>query len=205
MTSFDRYIRYQQAAVTLAAQAGLSLQQQLAAVSALRRQMLGDEMAEAFFGNEQRQQQQMLQRLAIQSDGHLSASEKARQLKALYEASPASEQQAQAQIAIGNTVQNQTDALDAAQADAGVRYAERAQSFGDAAADRLQQLDESRAQWQTRLDAYAQQSQAIQSDSSLDHSQQQAALHQLLTNSFQGTEQLQVQAMQNGGLLKTTR
>lgn len=205
MASFDRYVRYQQAAVTLAAQTGSSLQQQLAAVTALRQQMLGNDMAEAFFGNEQRQQQQALQRLAVQSDSHLSAAEKARQLQALRDDLPDSEQQAQAQIAMGNSVQNQTDAFDAAQTDAHTRHAERAQSFGDAAADRLQQLDDSRAQWQTRLDAYAQQRQAIQSDSSLDSAQQQAALHQLLADSFQGTQQLQVQAMQNNGLLDTTR
>jgi lipase chaperone LimK len=205
MTSFDRYVRYQQAAVTLAAQTALPLQQQLAVVIALRQRMLGNDMAEAFFGDEQRQQQQILQRLAVQSDSHLSVAEKTRALQALHDALPVNEQLAQAQIAMGNTVQNQTDAFDAAQTDAGTRHAERAQSFGADAADRLQQLDESRAQWQTRLDAYAQQSQAIQSDNSLDSAQQQAALHQLLTNSFQGTEQLQVQAMQSGGLLKTTR
>ena len=201
MASFDRYTRYQQAAVALANQPGLSMDQQLAQVIALRRQMLGDETAEAFYGDEQRRQQQSLQRLAIQSDASLSPAEKARRLQALDAALPAAEQEAQAQVSLGTTVQEQTDAFDAAQTDADARHAERAQLFGDAAADRLQQLDQSRAQWQARLDAYTQQSQAIQADSSLTSAQQQAALQHLLTNSFHGGEQVQVQAMQSSGLL----
>jgi len=38
----------------------------------------------------------------------------------------------------------------------------------------------------------------------MDGTQQQAAQQQLLSSSFHGTEQLQVQAMQSNGLLKTT-
>ncbi|MBB6245434.1 lipase secretion chaperone [Rhodanobacter sp. A1T4] len=205
MASFDRYTLYQQAAVALASQTGLSLDQQLAQITALRRQMLGDDVAEAFFGDEQRQQRQTLQHLAIQSDPSLSPAEKAQRLQALDAALPAAEQEALAQTSLGNTVQNQTDAFDAAQTDAGTRYAERAQTWGDAAADRLQQLDQSRAQWQARLNTYAQQSQAIQADTSLDSGQQQAALQQLMTSSFNGTEQLQVQAMQSNGLLGKAR
>jgi len=201
MASFDRYTRYQQAAVALANQPGLSMDQQLAQVIALRRQMLGDETAEAFYGDEQRRQQQSLQRLAIQSDASLSPAENARRLQALDAALPAAEQEAQAQVSLGTTVQEQTDAFDAAQTDADTRHAERAQLFGDAAADRLQQLDQSRAQWQARLDAYTQQSQAIQADSTLTSAQQQAALQQLLTSSFHGGEQVQVRAMQSSGLL----
>ncbi|MBB5360391.1 lipase chaperone LimK [Rhodanobacter sp. ANJX3] len=201
MASFDRYTHYQQAAVALANQPGLSMEQQLTQVTALRRQMLGDETAEAFYGDEQRRQQQSLQRLAIQSDTSLSPAEKARRLQALDAALPAAEQEAQAQVSLGTTVQEQTEAFDAAQTDADTRHAERAQLFGDAAADRLQQLDQSRAQWQARLDAYTQQSQAIQADSTLTSAQQQAALQQLLTSSFHGGEQVQVQAMQSSGLL----
>jgi len=204
MASFDRYTRYQQAAVNLANQPGLSLNEQLMQIIALRRQMLGDDVAEAFFGDEQRQQQLALQRLAIQTDHSLSAAEKARRLQAVDATLPAVEQEALAQTSLGNTVQTQTDAFDAAQTDPDTRYAERAQAYGDAAAERLQQLDQNRAQWQARLDAYAQQSQVIQSDASMDGTQQQAAQQQLLSSSFHGTEQLQVQAMQSNGLLKTT-
>jgi lipase chaperone LimK len=201
MASFDRYTHYQQAAVALTNQPGLSMEQQLTQVTALRRQMLGDETAEAFYGDEQRRQQQSLQRLAIQSDTSLSPAEKARRLQALDAALPAAEQEAQAQVSLGTTVQEQTEAFDAAQTDADTRHAERAQLFGDAAADRLQQLDQSRAQWQARLDAYTQQSQAIQADSTLTSAQQQAALQLLLTSSFHGGEQVQVRAMQSSGLL----
>ena len=205
MASFDRYTRYQQAAVALANQPSLPMDQQLIQVTALRRRILDDETAEAFYGDEQRRQQQSLQRLAIQSDPSLSPAEKARRLQAMNAAMPKAEQDAQAQISLGNTVQAQTAAFDTAQTDADTRYAERAQLFGDAAADRLQQLDQTRAQWQARLDAYTQQSQAIQADSALTSAQQQAALQQLLTSSFHDGEQLQVKAMHSSGLLGKPR
>lgn len=204
MRAFDRYVRYQQAAAGLANPPGLSLAGQFARIDALRRQMLGDTLAAAFFGAEQARQQQLLQRLAIDSRHDLSAAEKVRQLQALDAALPAAEREARAQASVGDLVQQQTALFDDTHADPATRYAERARIWGDAAAARLAQLDQQRAQWQARLDAYAQQSQRIDADDALDPQQRQAALLQLLHDSFHGPERIQVQAMQNTTLSATT-
>ncbi|MDE2156372.1 MAG: hypothetical protein KGJ32_10830 [Xanthomonadaceae bacterium] len=195
MQTFDRYARYQQAAAELADQPGLPLAGQFARVDALRRQMLGETLAEAFYGDEQASRQQLLQRLAIESERNLPDAEKARQLQALDAALPAAEREARARTRIGDLVQQQTALLDDTHADPATRYAERAQTWGGAAAGRLAQLDQQRALWQARLDAYAQQSQRISANDALDAQQRQAALLQLLRDSFHGPERIQVQAM----------
>jgi len=204
MQTFDRYVRYQQAAAELANQPGPPLAAQFARVDALRRQMLGDTLAEAFYGAEQASQQQLLQRLAIDTGHNLSGTEKARQLQALDAALPAAEREARAQASVGDLVQQQTALLDDTHADPATRYAERAQTWGDAAAERLAQLDQRRAQWQARLDAYAQQSQRIRANDALDAQQRQAALLQLLHDSFHDPERIQAQAMENDTLPGTT-
>jgi len=196
MQAFDRYVRYQQAAAGLANQPGLPLAGQFARMDALRQQMLGDTLTEAFYGAEQASQQQLLQRLAIDSGRSLSSTEKARQLQALEATLPAAEREARAQASVGDLVQQQTALLDDTHTNPATRYAERAQTWGDPAAQRLAQLDQQRAQWQARLDAYVQQCQRIRANDALDAQQRQAALLQLLHDSFHGPEQIQVQAME---------
>jgi len=204
MQAFDRYVRYQQAAAELANRPGLPLAAQFARVDALRRQMLGDTLTEAFYGAEQASQQQLLQRLAIDSRHNLPATEKARQLQALDAALPTAEREARTQARVGDLVQQQTALLDDIHADPATRYAERAQIWGDAAAERLAQLDQRRAQWQARLAAYAQQSRRIRANDALDAQQREAALLHLLHDSFHGPERIQVQAMQYDTLPGTT-
>lgn len=204
MHTFDRYVRYQQAAAELANQPGLPLAGQFARVDALRQQMLGDTLTEAFYGAEQASQQQLLRRLAIDSGHSLSGTEKVQQLQALEATLPVAEREARAQASIGDLVQQQTALLDDTHANPATRYAERAQTWGDAAAERLAQLDQQRAQWQARLNAYAQQSQRIRANDALDAQQQQAALLQLLHDSFHGPARLQVQAMEYNTLPGTT-
>ena len=200
MRAFDRYARYQQAATELASQPGLPLAAQFARMDALREQILGHTLNEAFYGAEQVAQQRLLQRLAITSAQGLSDARKQQRLQALETTLPAAERSAREQASVGDLAQQQTALLDARHADAATRYAERAQIWGDAAAKRLAQLDQQRAEWQIKLDAYAQQSQRIWANDALDAQQRQAALQQLLHDSFHGPERIQVQAMSYGGL-----
>jgi lipase chaperone LimK len=201
MHTFDRYVGYLQAATTLAEQPGLTLQNQLPQLDALRQQMLGKDLALEFYGAEQAQQEQLLRRLAVEADHSLSPAERARRLQALDAATPAPEQEARVQATVGDLVRQQTTLFDEAHADSATRHAERAQVWGDAVANRLGQLDRQRAQWQSRLDAYAAQSERIQNNAALSAASRQTALQQLLQTSFHGTEQLQVEAMAHSGLL----
>lgn len=201
MRTFDRYVGYLQAATTLADQPGLTLQNQLPQLEALRQQMLGRDLAMGFYGEEQAQQEQLLRRLAVEADHSLSPAERARRLLAMDAATPAAEKEARAQATIGQLVQQQTTLFDETHANSATRHAERAQVWGDAAADRLGQLDQQRAQWQSRLDTYAAQRDSIQNNDALSNTSRQTALKQLLGTSFHGNEQLQVEAMARSGLL----
>jgi lipase chaperone LimK len=201
MRAFDRYVGYLQAATTLADQPGLTLQNQLPKLQALRQQMLGKDLALGFYGAEQAQQQQLLRRLAVEADHSLSPAESERRLEALDAAMPAAEREARAQATVGDLVQQQTALFEEAHADSATRHAERAQVWGDAVADRLGQLDQQRAQWQSRLETYAAQRVRIQENGALSAESRQTALQQLLGTSFHGTEQLQVEAMARRGLL----
>lgn len=204
MHAFDRYVDYLQAATALTDQPGLTLPNQLAQLEDLREQLLGQDLAQGFYGAQQIQQAQLLRRLAVAADHSLSPTERARRLRALDAATPASEREAGAQATVGQLVQQQTTLFDQAHVDPATRHAERAQVWGDAVADRLGQLDRQRAQWQSRLDTYAAQRASIQNNDSLSAASRQTALQQLLQTSFHGTEQLQVQAMARRGLLAVT-
>lgn len=201
MQTFDNYVRCEQAAADLAKRSDLSLSAQLAELQTLRQQMLGDSVAQAFYGAEQAQQALLLQRLAVGSNHDLSPAEKTHRLQALEAAIPAAEREARTQASVGQLVQQQTALLDEAHANSATRHAERAQIWGDSVADRLAQLDQQRAQWQSRLDVYTTQREQIQQNDALDSTTRQTALKHLLQTSFHGAEQLQVQAMARSGVL----
>lgn len=203
MQTFDNYVRYQQAAANLANRPGVSLEAQLTELQTLQQQILGENVAQAFYGAERAQQVLLLQRLAVRSNHEMSPMEKSRRLQALDAAVPAPEREARAQASVGHLVQQQTALLDEAQADPATRHAERAEVWGDSVADRLAQLDQQRAQWQARLDVYSTQREGILKNDELDTNARQTALQNLLQTSFHGTEQLQVRAMASSGVLAT--
>lgn len=201
MQTFDNYVRYQQAATSLAALPGGDLSAQFARLQALREQILGPAVAQAFYRSEDAQQTLLLQRLALESNRGLSPAQKIERLQTLDDAMPAAEREARTQASVGQLVQQQTALLDDAHADAATRHAERAEVWGDTVANRLAELDQQRAQWLQRLDVYAAQREQIQHNVALGNSARQTALQQLLQSSFKGTEQLQVQAMTRSGAL----
>lgn len=201
MQVFDRYVRYQQAAVVLARQSGVTLAAHIGQVDTLRRQILGDALTDALYADQTAEQQQLLQRVAIQSDRRLSDVEKNQRLLALDAALPVAEQNLRAQAVAGASVQQQTDQLASEQADPATRHAERASLWGNEAADRLAQLDLQRARWQARLDAYAQRAQAIRADPALGIAQRNTQLQALLQQDFQGPEQTRVKAIEQAGLI----
>lgn len=201
MQTFDNYVRYQQAATNLSNQRGLDLNAQFAQLQSLRQQILGDSVAQAFYGTEEAQQAMQMQRLAIESRNDLSPAQKSQQLQSLDATMPAAQREARTEASVGQLVQQQTAQFDAANADAATRHAERAEIWGDTVADRLALLDHQRAQWQSRLDVYSTERVRIQQNAELDEASRQTALQKLLQTSFKGNEQLQVQAMARSGAL----
>ncbi len=187
MALFARYVAYQQARTALAAPGGGDLAARLAQDRALRERLLGPALAQALYPTDDADDARLLRQLA-----HADTPDDA-----------AADERALTHVA--GTIQAQTDQLAAASLTPAQRHAERAASWGNAAADRLDALDRQRARWQQRLDAFAAEASAVRGDPSLDEAQRRAALQQLLDRQFHGPERLQVQAMWQAGLLHAAR
>ncbi len=160
---FERYLRYLREAHSAGPRLeGLALDARLEALRELRRSVLGEPMAEAFFGMEERYQAHTL---AVRDlDPGLAPEERARREQALIEQLPA-----ELRAPILEHQRTQADLQDAAAiASAAVgadeRYALRRERFGEAAAARMELLDRELATWQSRVQAYQQQRQQLGAD-----------------------------------------
>lgn len=178
MQLFARYVAYQQARTALASLGGEDLAARLTQDRALRRRMLGDALAQAFYPTAEADDAWLLRALA-QAD-----------------------EPAQVQTAtVATSIQAQTDQMEAAGLPPAARHAQRAAMWGEPAARRLDALDRERARRQQRLDAFATLAAGVQGDASLDPARRQQAVQRLLDRYFDGPERLQAQAMWQAGLL----
>lgn len=187
MRAFDRYLRYQQARTALAAPGPADLAARMAADRQLRDQWLGPALAQAFYPDAAAEDARLQQLLAHRQDAAAPT--------------PDTPSQDPTIEAVG-TIQAQTDRLDAEHADPAQRHAERAASWGEPAATRLDALDRQRVRWQQRLDRFAAAATTLQRDPALTTEQRAAALQALIDGQFQGTERLQARAMWQAGLLQ---
>ncbi|AFC87511.1 lipase secretion chaperone [Frateuria aurantia] len=194
MADFDRYVRLQQASASLTSAAGLSLPEQLQSLHRLRRQVLGDSLAQAFYGGDQAREDAELAQLSIAADPLLSVSEKRQQLEAWQERAQVTDEVRREQES-AVTAERMTAELDRQQVDPETRHALRAQVWGDAAADRLADLDQRRQQWRQRVELYRQASHSIEADPALSSMQRQAALRDLQQAGFSPQERLRLQAV----------
>ncbi len=182
LDAFERYLDYLRSEAELDPAGIADLGQRLDALTALRRRLLGDELAEAFFGEEERYARDALARMAG-GEGLVDAPE-AERWRA--ERSAATEHQR----ALEQTEQFEHLDLPPAQ-----RHAERAALYGEAAADRLAALDAERAAWQQRLDDWRSKRERIESDPRLDAAARERALQAELDARFDPAEQRRVRAL----------
>lgn len=169
----------------------------------LRRQHLGAEVAEAFFGDEERQGDYTLARRALQRDTALTPDQRGARLAELEAALPESVRQPLAQHRQVQADLEQSAAIAAAIADPVERFAAREQAFGAEAAARLEQLDREQTAWQQRLSDYAAARRALLADPSLDAATRESRLAQLRASHFAGTEHVRVEALEQADALPT--
>jgi lipase chaperone LimK len=207
MNLLDRYLAYQQARGELgqgAAGSGAAeaapelLQQRFDALRVLRQQHFSPAEAAAFFGDEEAEDRYTLQRLAVLRDATLSPADKAQRLKQLAASLPPA---LQAAMTVEDKVRDLNAVTQAWREKGGtaqeLREA-RVQLVGAEAADRLEALDQRRAQWGQRLEAYRARRAALQADASLSAQQREQALAQLRGESFTQQEFLRLDALMVG-------
>lgn len=155
LDAYDRYLRYLAEVDRVGASVGRAdPARRLALLKQLRRQVLGAELATAFFAEQEAYEDLTLARWQLSRDTSLSPAERDARLAAAEAALPESlrqelqaERRAEADLALSQQI-------DAALTDPAARAEARREAFDAETAARLDQLDAERRQWSERVAAY---------------------------------------------------
>lgn len=197
---FDSYVTLQRSSVSLTGEAG-DPRTAVARLRALRAQRMGPQIAEAWWGDEDRYLDYTLARQDLLADASLSVQERERRLAELDGSLDPARLALRKQDDQAEHVMAQNEDYAQRQVPAEQRYAEREREYGDAAAQRLAELDQKRAQWDGRLREFAVARQGILGDTRLSAVQRESQLSELLARRFDSNERLRVDAMARNGLL----
>lgn len=151
----DRYLDYREAVRELAEGGAVppELARRLQWLRELRRAHFGVD-SEALFGSDETMTRIDLERRRVFMDATLSDAERAEQLAGLEEQLPESVREARRRASAPARVRDDVRRLRAAGADPSKVFAVREAAFGTEAAQRLAALDEERAAWDARVEAY---------------------------------------------------
>ncbi len=149
----DRYVGYRAAAGALRAGETSGPAARLAALGGLRRAHFGAD-AEALFGAEERSTAAAIDKAAAGLDKGLSPDERDDRRAEVDERLPAAEREARAAATRVLQLREDEAALRAAGADEGEVHKFRAGTLGEEAAARLEALDQQRAAWKQRVEAF---------------------------------------------------
>jgi lipase chaperone LimK len=196
---FDRYTDYLGALTNLKIGSLANPEDRLQQVQALRKEMLGEEMATAFFADEETLASLTVKRMAIANDKNLSADEKAKLLAKL----DASENySARSEADTAAFITEQTRQLDASNLTEAQRAAERETLWGKEAAGRLALLDQERSRWDARIDQYLLARSRIDANRGLSAAARAQALAALRAQQFNAVEQRRIASLEAIGQLK---
>lgn len=198
----DRYLAYRDA-VRLRAATGLArgddLEGRLAMLAALRREMLGEAAAAAFFADDEAEARLALETRRILDDHALAVEERAARVEALYAAReaelPADVRAARATARLASTLRMAEAEVRARSGDADDLHALRERLAGPEAAMRLADLDRRRADWDGRVEAFRAARERLDHDPTLSPDARTAAVARLLAESFTPAERLRVEAL----------
>lgn len=193
---FERYEAYGEAMEAMpqhdgtVAGMGESLKQR----QQLRQEWLGQNVAEAFYGFDDAFDNYTLARMAVQQDESLSAEEQAARLQALEDNLPAPVREVRQRANLPVQVSQDVAALREAGATDHEIRALREAALGREAAERLEALDQQRAQWDQRYADYRRQVAEIAA-SGLAPEDQEREVARLRESTFDEQERRRVQAL----------
>ncbi|MCC6592499.1 MAG: hypothetical protein IT479_04425 [Xanthomonadales bacterium] len=194
LETFERYLRYLREIDAVSAQlSALPLRERLQRLTDLRRQLLGTDMAQAFFADEEAYQRYTLDRQDLAADTQLDASARAERERELLERLPPTVREPlQAQQRVETDLAD-ANAIDDLAGDADERSRLRRERFGEEAAARMELLDRERAAWDARIAAYLSERERLQS---LEAHTRRRALDEYLTRHFSETEQRRIRSLE---------
>jgi len=170
------------------------LQRQLDMQARLRREVMDPDIVQAFFEFDEEYDQWSLDRLKIGADETLSIDERNQLLSQMDKQLPEDVRL----LKEGKYQPQEFRQLQGTQTFASEeeKYTFYQQELGEEAAQRLQRLDETRQQWQARLDDYFTQKQSILSVEGLDQSDKNTAVIDLKESLFSENEQRRLIALE---------
>ncbi|MEM7138031.1 MAG: lipase secretion chaperone [Myxococcota bacterium] len=197
MALYDDYLRYREVLGDLSR--GSSPRESVEYIRGAQKEIFGDDVG-ALFGRENRLMEYDLSRSEVMTDPSLDRDERKRRLEQLDETLPAPLREMRGTMIRQRAASAVVDQMrrDGLSEEEVFEY--RADEFGDAAAERLQALDEQRARWDTRLEAYQAERDAIL-DLDLPEDEQALRLDELRTGHFEGPERLRIEALDREALL----
>ena len=170
-----------------------AMRARLEAVRQLRAGIFSVAAHQAFFALDEAADTFTLERLAIRHDRTLNASEQGAALDRLRNSLPPELQETLA-IKMQTELREQTGALQAGGGTSTDLRHLRQQLVGNAAAVRLEQLDAKRRDWQSRVIAYRDDKNRIESSRGLGDADKQAAIQRLASQRFNENERLRLEA-----------
>jgi lipase chaperone LimK len=196
----DRYLAYRERVRTVASSAPADgdLDGRLAMLEALRREMLGEDAADAFFAEEESQARRVLEIRRVTSDTTLSAEERAARVEALYAALeadlPPETREARAAGRLAISLRAAEDEIRAKGGGPDEIQAMRERLAGPEVAARLAELDVRRGEWQTRVDTFRAARARIAANPTLDDAGRAEATERLLAG-FTPPERRRLEAL----------
>lgn len=164
----------------------------LAEVRGLRTAYMDSETVRAFFADDDALADHRLARMAVLRDKSLSPQERAERLRVVRERlSPGQRAQMDVLTQVED-LQAATQALQARGGDEAELRSLRQSIVGEEATGRLEALDQSRAQWQARVEAFRSARDALMADASLSEQQRRARLEALVARDFSPAEALRL-------------
>ena len=191
MELFDEYLRYRRESGELAERS--TADSYFEELKALQSSIFGDD-AMALFGRDNRMAEYAIARKEIATDPELSVIEKNARLAELETTLPEPLREARAVLNRHTEVSNIVEQMrrDGLSEEDVFEY--RADEFGEAAAERLTELDSSRAAWEKRLDAYRDERDELWA-LQLDPGAEEHALERLREEHFEGPEIIRVRSL----------
>lgn len=193
---FDSYRRYLASLASIAVDttALTSVRTANQARQQLRRAMLGVRMAEAFFAEDEAEENFALARMELLQDASLTAAQREARLEALLDDLPPALRAVERDSRTLQRLDAKVQALGTAAADPARLYAARSEIVGADAAQRLAALDAEDAAWKSRMQALEAERSRILASPGLTAAEQQSALESYLEREFSGPDALRARA-----------
>jgi lipase chaperone LimK len=191
----DEYLSYRKDAknIALPLERASDPEARLEAIRRLRRKHFGAEAADAMFGDEEREGAAAMAESRVAKDATLSPEEREAKLAAIEDALPDHVREARAESVLPVRARAEESAMRDRGATDEVVRAHRVETFGEEAADRLEELDKQRAAFHQRVEAFRKER------DTLAKSTKDGAFHAaeaaLLERSFTEAERLRVRAI----------